>query len=318
MNELPDVFDRIARRTGGPAPRPEAPIVPKTSIAGSALIAVVAIMAFLGALTTGAVLLVAGSANEWQSDVAREMTIQVRPQSGRDIEADVTKAAEIARATPGVAEVRPYTKAESARLLEPWLGSGLTLDELPVPRVIIVRLQSSTAQDFDALRASLARDVPNASLDDHRGWISRMRAMAGTAIAIGIAILLIVLAATVLTVSFATRGAMAANQTTIEVLHFIGATDGYIAEQFQRHFLTLGLKGGGIGGGAAVLIFIIAGLVGDRIVGTASGDEISALFGSFSIGFFGYMAIAVQIAVIAAITAGTSRRVVTHTLTMVA
>ena len=318
MSELPEVFDRIARRTGSPAPRPEAPIVPKTSIAGSALVAVVAIMAFLGALTTGAVLLVAGSANEWQSDVAREMTIQVRPQTGRDIEADVAKAAELARATPGVAEVRPYTKAESARLLEPWLGTGLTLDELPVPRVIIVRLQSSAPQDFDALRASLTRDVPNARLDDHRGWISRMRTMAGTAIAIGIAILLIVLAATVLTVSFATRGAMAANQNTIEVLHFIGATDGYIAEQFQRHFLTLGFKGGGIGGGAAVLIFVIAGFIGDRIVGTATGDEVSALFGSFSIGFFGYVAIAVQIALIAAITAGTSRRVVTHTLSMVA
>jgi cell division transport system permease protein len=318
MNELPEVFDRIARRNGGPAPRPEAPIVPKTSIAGSALIAVVAIMAFLGALTTGAVLLVAGSANEWQSDVAREMTIQVRPQSGRNIEADVVRASELARKTPGVAEVRPYTRAESARLLEPWLGTGLTLEELPVPRVIVVRLQSGAPQNFDALRASLARDVPNASLDDHRGWISRMRAMAGTAIAIGVAVLLIVLAATVLTVSFATRGAMAANQTTIEVLHFIGATDGYIAEQFQRHFLTLGLKGGGIGGGTAILIFILAHFIGDRVVGTASGDEISALFGSFAIGFWGYAAIVLQIALIAAITAGTSRRVVTHTLSMVA
>jgi cell division transport system permease protein len=246
------------------------------------------------------------------------MTIQVRPHSGRDIEADVVRASELARAAPGVAEVRPYTRAESARLLEPWLGSGLTLEELPVPRVIVVRLQNGTPQNFDALRASLARDVPNASLDDHRGWISRMRAMAGTAIAIGVAILLIVLAATVLTVSFATRGAMAANQTTIEVLHFIGATDGYIAEQFQRHFLTLGLKGGGIGGGAAVAIFILAGFISDRVVGTASGDEISALFGSFSIGFWGYAAICFQIALIAAITAVTSRRVVTHTLSMVA
>lgn len=318
MNELPDRFDRIARRNGGSAPRPEAPIVPKTSIAGSALIAVVAIMAFLGALTTGAVLLVAGSASEWQSDVAREMTIQVRPQSGRDIEADVVRATALARAAPGIAEVRPYTRAESARLLEPWLGTGLTLDELPVPRIIVVRLQGGAPQNFDPLRASLARDVPNASLDDHRGWISRMRAMAGTAIAIGIAILLIVLAATVLTVSFATRGAMAANQTTIEVLHFIGATDGYIAGQFQRHFLTLGLKGGAIGGGAALLIFILAHFIGDRVVGTASGDEVSALFGSFSIGFWGYVAILFQIALIAAITAGTSRRVVTHTLSMVA
>ena len=98
-------------------PRNVAPIVPKNSIAGSALAAVVAIMTFLASLTTGAVMLVLSSAAEWQSDVAREMTIQVRPLSGRDIEAEVAKAAEIARATPGVTDVRPYTRAESARLL---------------------------------------------------------------------------------------------------------------------------------------------------------------------------------------------------------
>lgn len=315
MTDLPEIFDRIAPRNG--EVRQESTIVPKTSIAGSALIAVVAIMAFLGALTTGAVLLVAGSASEWQSGVAREVTIQVRPVSGRDIEADVKKAADLARAAPGVMEVRPYTRAESARLLEPWLGTGLALDDLPVPRVIVVRLQSGQQSDFKDLRAALTRDVANASLDDHRGWITRMRAMAGTAIAIGIAILVIVLAATVLTVTFATRGAMAANRPTIEVLHFIGATDRYIAREFQRHFLTLGLKGGIIGGGAAVLIFLLASVLGDRLVGTASGDEMSALFGSFSIGWTGYTVMALQIALIAAITAGTSRRVVTQTLAAV-
>ena len=41
---------------------------------------------------------------------------------------------------------------------------------------------------------------------------------------------------------------MAANRPVIEVLHFIGARDRYIAGQFQRHFLWLGLKGGAIGG----------------------------------------------------------------------
>lgn len=316
MSELTELFESFARRASAPS-RSETSIVPRASIAGSALVAVVAIMAFLGVLTTGAVLLVAGSASEWQSDVAREMTIQVRPLSGRDIEADVVRAVSLAKAAPGVDDVRPYTRAESARLLEPWLGTGLVLDDLPVPRVIVVRLQGSQQQDFKDLRAALTRDVPNASLDDHRGWIGRMRAMAGTAIAIGIAILLIVLAATVLTVTFATRGAMAANRPTIEVLHFIGATDAYIAREFQSHFLVLGFKGGALGGGAAVLIFILAGLLGDRLVGTASGDEVSALFGSFSIGIWGYVIMALQIAAIAVITAYTSRRVVAHTLTAV-
>jgi cell division transport system permease protein len=298
--------------------RTEAPLVPRSTIGGRALVAVIAIMTFLAALTTGAVVLVVGAATEWQSDVAREMTIQVRPIGGRDIEADVTRAVDIARAVPGVVDVRPYSRAESARLLEPWLGTGLALDDLPVPRVIVLRLGGGERPDMTALRATLARDVPPASLDDHRGWIDRMRTMASSAIALGVAILLLVLAATVLTVTFATRGAMAANRPIVEVLHFIGATDGYVAGQFQRHFLTLGLKGGAFGGGAAVVLFLIAGFVGDWLVATASGDEISALFGSFSIGMLGYAAIAAQIVLIAAVTAATSREVVNRTLKTVA
>ncbi len=298
--------------------RTEAPLVPRSTIGGRALVAVIAIMTFLAALTTGAVVLVVGAATEWQSDVAREMTIQVRPIGGRDIEADVTRAVDIARAVPGVVDVRPYSRAESARLLEPWLGTGLALDDLPVPRVIVLRLGGGERPDMTALRATLARDVPPASLDDHRGWIDRMRTMASSAIALGVAILLLVLAATVLTVTFATRGAMAANRPIVEVLHFIGATDGYVAGQFQRHFLTLGLKGGAIGGGAAVVLFLIAGFVGDWLVATASGDEISALFGSLSIGMLGYAAIAAQIVLIAAVTAATSREVVNRTLKTVA
>ena len=294
--------------------RAEAPLVPRSTIGGRALVAVIAIMTFLAALTTGCVVLVVSAAAEWQSDVAREMTIQVRPVAGRDIDADVGKATALARATPGIAEVRPYTRAESMRLLEPWLGAGLALDDLPVPRVIVLKLNGGRQFDVTGLRAALTRDAPTASLDDHRGWIDRMHAMANSAVATGLVILLLVLAATVLTVTFATRGAMAANRPIVEVLHFIGATDSYLAGQFQRHFLALGLKGGAIGGGIAVLLFLFAGFIGDWLVATSSGDQISALFGSFSIGAIGYAGIITQIVLIAAVTAATSRKVVNHTL----
>src|SRR3954471_5398034 len=120
------------------------PIVPRASIAGRALIAVVAIMTFLASITTGAVLLVSASAAEWQSEVASEITVQVRPQAGRDIERDAAAAAEALRAQPGIVEVRPFSKDESAKLLEPWLGSGLSIEELPVPRVIVARVAPGT------------------------------------------------------------------------------------------------------------------------------------------------------------------------------
>src|ERR1700746_2532868 len=113
------------------------PIVPRASISGRALVAVVAIMTFLASLTTGTVLLVSASAAEWQSDVASEITVQVRPQTGRDVDRDAAAAADAVRGQPGILDVRPFTKDESAKLLEPWLGSGLVLDDLPVPLVVV-------------------------------------------------------------------------------------------------------------------------------------------------------------------------------------
>jgi len=296
------------------APPAATPIVPNTSIAGRSLAAVVAIMTFLAALTTGAVMLIVSAASDWQADVGREVTIQVRPAPGRDLEADVRKATDIARATPGVADVRAFTKQESAQLVEPWLGGGLSLDDLPIPRLIVVKLASGMLPDFGALRRTLAAQVAGATLDDHRRWIDRMRTMAGTAVVAGIGVLALVLAVTVLSVTFATRGAMATNRPIIEVLHYVGATDNFIAGQFQRHFLLLGFKGGTIGGGGAIFFFGAMEAANAWLVGTAGGDEAAALFGTMSVGVSGYLAILTQVVLMAMVTALTSRRTVNRTL----
>src|SRR5258708_869989 len=165
------------------------PIVPRASIAGRALVAVVAIMTFLASITTGAVLLVSASAAEWQSEVASEITIQVRPAAGRDLDRDAAAVAEAMRTQPGILETRPFTREESAKLLEPWLGSGLSLDDLPVPRVIVARVQPGTTLDLPALRARVTQAAPTATAGDHRAWIDRMPSMTGATAAPGVRIL---------------------------------------------------------------------------------------------------------------------------------
>ncbi|MGY3693245.1 cell division transport system permease protein [Bradyrhizobium sp. USDA 3240] len=212
------------------------PIVPRASISGRALVAVVAIMTFLASLTTGTVLLVSASAAEWQSEVSSEITIQVRPSPGRDLDRDAQAAVEAMRAQPGILEVRPFSKEESAKLLEPWLGSGLSIDELPVPRVIVARVQPGTTLDLAGLRARVTQVAPTASVDDHRAWIERMRSMTGATVFAGVGILILVIIATIISVSFATRGAMASNRPIVEVLHFVGAGDSFIANRFPAAF----------------------------------------------------------------------------------
>jgi cell division transport system permease protein len=303
-----------ARGPRGPMPRNETPIVPPHSLGGRALVAVVAIMTFLASLTTGAVLLVRASAGDWQAEVSREVTIQIRPASGRVLDDEVQKAAELARGSAGIAQVRIFSREESARLLEPWLGSGLSLEDLPIPRVVVLKLAADQPADLAGLRRRLSERVPGATLDDHRGWVERMRAMAGSAVIGGIVIVILVLAATVLSVTFATRGAMAANMPVIEVLHFIGARDAFIARQFQRHFLVLGLKGGLIGGAAAMVLFIVASFGSRWFLGSAGADQAASLFGTFSIGIVGYFVLIAQVFVVAGVTAAASRHAVYRTL----
>jgi cell division transport system permease protein len=275
---------------------------------------VVAIMTFLASITTGTVLLVNASAEEWQSEVASEITIQVRPIAGRDLERDAAAVVQAVRAQPGIVEVRPFTRDESARLLEPWLGTGLALDDLPVPRVIVARVQPGTALDLAALRGRVMQAAPNATLDDHRAWIERMRSMTGATLLAGVGILALVIVATVISVSFATRGAMAANRPIVEVLHFVGAGDRYIANRFLRHFLRLGLEGGLIGGGVAMLGFGFSESIAGWFSGTPVGDQFAALLGTFSLRPSGYLALTLQALLIAAITAWASRRTLLATL----
>ncbi|MEP0942662.1 MAG: ABC transporter permease [Rhizobiaceae bacterium] len=282
-------------------------IVPRESVAGSALTTVIAIMAFLASLTLGAVTLVNDTARGWKNEISREITIQVRPVAEVNIEDAVQSAQQIARSYAGISSVELVDDSATKALLEPWLGTGLSLDELPVPRLITIVIDPDNPPDFAELKTKLASSVPGASLDDHRAWLDRLTTMATTTILIGVLIFMLMMVATVLTVVFATRGAMAGNQHVIEVLHFVGAEQSYIAGEFQRHFLLLGLKGALAGGGVALLSFLVVGVWTGTRISDPAGGQVSALFGTFSVGLSGYLGTVLLIFVIALLTAVTSR-----------
>jgi cell division transport system permease protein len=284
------------------------PLVPVDSAASRALVAVIAILTFLAALSAGSAAMVWRASAEWRGAVANEMTIQIRPDTRRDIEADLRQALTLAVAKAGIVEARVIARQESERLLEPWLGKGLELGELPVPRLIVLRVNPALLPDVQALRGELRRDVPSASLDDHRAWTQRLSTMANTIIIAGTAIVLLIFIAAALAVAFATRGAMAGSHESIEVLHFVGANDDFIAREFQSRFVRLGLEGGAVGGIAAVLTVAVLGWVAAIWSASPGGDQLAALFGAFEIGWQGYAAV-LGVAALVALIAGLVSRI---------
>lgn len=294
--------------------RQQAPIVPPDNVAGRAMVLVIAIMTFLSCLTLGAVTLVRDTAATWQTQIAREATIQIKPRDGLDIEAALAEARDIALGYNGVRGASIVGREATARLLEPWLGPDLDIDELPVPRLVIVTIDPVEKPDFSAMRDELAAAVPSAALDDHRTWVDRLVTMARTTVTIGVTVLALMLSATALTVIFATRGAMSGNGHVIEVLHFVGAEASFIARQFRRHFLLSGMRGAAVGGIAAIVVFVAFSWWSSRNVATPEGDQTSALFGDFAIGLSGYLGVGLIVVVIAILTAATTHLTVINYL----
>ncbi|WP_162703752.1 ABC transporter permease [Ensifer sp.] len=294
--------------------RPMGPIVPSTNVSGHALMCVIAIMSFLACLTLGGVSMVRATAQSWQSQISREITIQIKPDDNLDMEKALADARDLALTFSGATGGNIVDRAATARLLEPWLGEGLDLDELPVPRLVIITIDENNPPDFVAMRKALTEIIPQAFLDDHRTWVDRLVAMANTTAMIGTGVLVLVFSTMVLTVIFATRGALSGNRHIVEVLHFVGAEAGFVASEFQKHFLRISLKGAGAGGLLAALFFALAGYWQSRTLATPETDQATALFGTFTIGYGGYLGILAIMIVIAVLTTLTARLTVTRTI----
>ena len=310
---------RVSKPSGPPrmiasGRRKPTPIVPPGNVQSRALMAVIAIMAFLACLTLGGVSMIRATAASWQGGISREVTIQIKPQEGRDMNAALLQARDIALQFVGTVEGRIVDEAATERLLEPWLGTGLDFDELPVPRLVIITIDERNPPDFSAMANALQKQVPGAYLDDHRAWVNRLSSMADAMTSIGLSIMMLVFFAMILTVIFATRGALSGSRSIVEVLHFVGAERSFVASQFQRHFFNVALKGAFLGGFLACLFFAAARIWQSRFLATPGADQATALFGSISIGWGAFVGILLTVLIVAALTTLTARLTVMRTI----
>lgn len=209
---------------------------------------ITALMAFLAVLALAGAMLVSDMAQRWDSGLAGGLTVQVAPMPGAPVaslDERVEAAVTVLRAFPGIRSASVLGGGEIARLLEPWLGSGASDPLLPMPRLIDVAADGPV--DVAALRLRLASAAPGATLDDHAVWLADLRSFAGAVRLAALGVVLLIGAAAVMTVVFAVRTGLAIHRPVVELLHLMGATDRYVSRQFERHVVSLSLRGGAIG-----------------------------------------------------------------------
>ncbi|EJF89683.1 hypothetical protein ME1_00453 [Bartonella vinsonii subsp. arupensis OK-94-513] len=264
------------------------PIIPSGNISGRALVAVIAIMTFLSSLTLIGVDLVQRAAKGWSNQISYEATIQIRPIENVDIEKALYDAVKLVKTFHGVQDAKIVDQTATEKLLEPWLGTGLSLNELPLPRLIIVTLNEKEAINFQAINNAIKTQIPGGQFDDHRVWIDRFTTMAHTTVFIGFSILMLVLSSLILTVIFSTRNALAENAHIINVLYFLGTETLFIARQFDWHFFKTALRGALYGGITSILLFAAFILWTNYNLGRIATSQITAMFGHLSISSIPY------------------------------
>jgi cell division transport system permease protein len=219
----------------------------------------VAAMAFLAALALAGAVGAASLAGHWQEGAGSALTVQVpqpAPDAAQVDRVVVDRVVAILKGTPGIAAARPLTEAELTDLLRPWLGSDAARISLPLPAVIEVHL-AGAGPDLDALAARLATAAPGTLVESHGVWVRRLSALARSLQACAWVALLVVAAVAAAVVAVATRAGLTARREAIEIVHGLGATDGYIARRFARRATRLAAVGGALGATAALPVLLL-------------------------------------------------------------
>jgi cell division transport system permease protein len=281
-------------------------IIPPEAAPLRNLIVTMAVMSYLACLAIGALILINRAVDGWTHGLSSEVTVQLRQIQKIELVPELEKTLALLRATPGVISVDALSEEAGLKLLEPWLGSA-NLKDLPVPRLIRVAINEDSPPDFAALDKNLNETIKGASLDTHRRWVSELTRMAHTLSLLSYVILTLISLSAMAMVIFAARAVLDANQEVVDILHLVGAKDGFIARQIDRRFMLSGLTAGFIGVALALTTFFLLAISGTADSNSVASSSYHLLYAADGSSLWNYL-ILLCVPVIATIIALLSAR----------
>ncbi len=243
------------------------------------------LMVFFAGLTTAGALSLNSMLGRWSRSISGSLTVQILPleENGKinikKTQLETDEVLSVLRKTEGVASANVLTDSQLKDLLKPWLGDSFLLDDLPMPRLIDVRLIPDTVVDLDKLKNVLAKRAPNASLDIHKLWLGKLVNLAQTLSLLASSLLALVIATTSIIVIYVTCSGLDVHRPIIELLHLIGAHDDYIAKQYAERIAFLSSLGAVIG---FVLVLPVIFMVSSLAEGIRGGLLSEARFDVWS------------------------------------
>ncbi len=277
------------------------------------LILLVGLMSFLAVLACSGTFALGNMTDRWSSGLENKVTIEIPVEtkeghllSNRTVNKETKKLASRLKNNPIIKSVKILTSEEIQELISPWIGKDLTLNDIPLPGLIAVELRRSDADSIDMLRANIEAISKYAQLETHHEWLADLISFTNSLKILSLFITLIIGGATIIAIAAGVKTRLAIHNKEVELLHHMGASDNYIARQFQRHAMILAFKGGVIGA--------LSGLFITGIIVVLSKNTGSPLLPAIEIGYLGALFLFTIPAIAALIAIITSRLTVLRSL----
>jgi len=283
---------------------PHSKILPRNMLGSRLLPLVIAVNVYLASLAILGGLALIGATGQWATEIEQLVTVQVPPESGVSGDAVVKSVLGVLRDHPSVAQARALEPSEMEALLAPWLGQSAAIKELPLPQLVDVELRPDG--DLDSLRKRLDAEFPGVEIDDHRQWREQMQSIATSARLICWSLVAMISLAAIAVIIFATRASLENQNELVALMHLIGAHNSFVAGEFQKHFLGIGVIG--------VLIGLVPVVLTIGAVLYLTGDDPAPWMGRMTLGLVDYILAALPPLTAALITMLTARLTVLRAL----
>lgn len=227
----------------------------KDDVAARFVPAIIALMVYLGTLCFVFTLFLLHSTHSWESQLTTDLTIEIPVFEGVTSTSVQSRVLQVVTQTPGVQRALTVPQEEMIHLFRSLVGEDININSLSLPIMIDVFLDGKENVDIKGLETHLKSISPHIQVSDHRLWQSQVSNLIHTSVILAFMITLLILLAALATTVFATRTGLLIHRQVIEVLSLIGATNTYIANQFQINALKHGLMASSIGSFFAFLTF---------------------------------------------------------------
>ena len=276
MKKPPTIGSGVARnfrRFGGER---AAKLVPHARFGGP-MPWVIAIMVALTVIAAAGGLALSNMAEGARVELAGGATVQIMDADPETRAAQAERAAAVLRGLPDVSTIRVLPEEELETLLEPWLGTGVDEEAVPVPALIDIRLHApATPQRLEEIGTALAGAAPDARVDAQSTWLAPVFDAIRSLQYLALALVLLLALTGAAAVWLAARSALGTNRDTIEIVHLLGGTDGQIARIFQRSLGLDAVLGGAVG--------LALGLVAVMLLGRQFGELGSGMVAGAGLG----------------------------------